>query len=119
MALGSSRVNVNNRQGIDYRQMAAGFARFGRPIIDAHAHIHGKDASKVYAEVQELFGVGVTYSMTQLHLCAEVREVMGERVRFMCIPTFSHPDKGHAFRAGYLEAIQEYHNQFQASVMKI
>ncbi len=119
MASGSNTVSVNNRQGVDYRQMAAGFARFGRPIIDAHAHIHGKMASTVYREVQELFGVGVTYSMTQLHLCEEVREVMGDRVRFMCIPTFSHPDKGHAFRAGYLEAIEEYHTRFQASVMKI
>jgi hypothetical protein len=119
MVTGSVQRSVNNRLGVDYRQLAAGFARFDRPIIDAHAHIHGKEASGVYAQVQELFGVGLTYSMTQLHLCADVREVMGDRVRFMCIPTFSHPDKGHAFRAGYLEAIEEYHRRYQASVMKI
>lgn len=119
MASGSVQRSVNNRLGLDYRQMAAGFARFDKPLIDAHAHIHGRQASRLYMEVQKLFGVGVTYSMTQLHMCEEVREVMGERVRFMCIPTFSHPEKGHAFRAGYLEAIAEYHRRFQASVMKI
>lgn len=119
MASSSPVVGVNNRLGIDYRQAAAGFAQFPRPIIDAHAHIHGKEASAIYGQVQRAFGVGVTYSMTQLHLCEEVRQTLGDRVRFMCIPTFSHPDKGHAFRAGYLEAIEEYHKRYGASVMKI
>lgn len=119
MAAGRLVRSVNNRMGLDYRQLAAGFARWSRPIIDAHAHIHGKEAARIYGQVQELFGVGVTYSMTQLHACDEVREVLGDRVRFMCIPTFSHPDKGHAFRAGYLEAIEEYHKRYSASVMKI
>jgi hypothetical protein len=119
MAAGSRVKGTNNRMGLDYRQAAAGFARWSRPIIDTHAHIHGKEAARIYGEVQQLFGVGVTYSMTQLHGCEEVRQVLGDRVRFMCIPTFSHPDKGHAFRAGYLEAIGEYHAKFGASVMKI
>lgn len=57
--------------------------------------------------------------MTQLHGCEAVREVLGDKVRFMCIPTFSDPDKGHAFRQGYVDAIGEFSKQFDAKVMKI
>ena len=110
---------ANNRLGLDYRSEAANFAAMSRPIVDSHAHINGSQASRLYEEVQRLYGVRVTYSMTQLPACAAVKEVLGDKVRFMCIPTFSDPDKGRAFRQGYLDAIKEFSTQFDAKVMKI
>jgi len=112
-------ISANNRLGLDYRSEAARFAKTARLLVDIHAHIHGRRAAEIYGEVQRLYGVRVTYSMTQLHLAAEVREVLGDRIRFMCIPTFSSPDKGHAFREGYLDAITRYREEFDARVMKI
>ncbi len=112
-------ISVNNRFGLDYRSEAASFATFRRPLVDIHAHINGPTASKIYAEVQQLYGVRQTFSMTQLPACAAVREVMGDKVRFMCIPTFSDPDKGRAFRHGYVDAIKDFSKDFGAKVMKI
>ncbi len=112
-------ISTNNRIGLDYRSEAASFATFQRPLVDIHAHINGATASKIYAEVQKLYGVRQTYSMTQLPACAAVREVMGDKIRFMCIPTFSDPDKGRAFRHGYVDAIKKFSKEFDAKVMKI
>src|SRR5690606_15421757 len=55
-----------NRLGLDYRTEAARFARFDAPLIDAHTHINGDRAVRIYQEARALYGVALTYSMTPL-----------------------------------------------------
>lgn len=113
-----------NRMGWDYRQKAA---ELGTPvlppgadgIIDAHTHIHGAGASKIYDQARRLFGVTRTYTMTQLPLAAAVRDVLGGSIRFMCIPTWSHADRNRSHRDLYLRDIEAFHRDFGARLMKV
>lgn len=113
-----------NRLGWDYRVKAA---ELGPPvlpagatgIIDAHTHIHGGRAARLYDEARRLFGVNLTYTMTQLPRAAEVRDVLGDTIRFMCIPTWSHPDKNRSHRDLYLRELEPFRRDFGARVMKL
>lgn len=88
-------------------------------IIDAHSHIHGPAACRIYDRVRRLFGVGLTYTMTQLPGAEAVREVLGDSVRFVAIPTWSHPDKAAAHRWQYLRDIEVFHHRYGARMMKL
>ncbi|MDX2146206.1 MAG: amidohydrolase family protein [Planctomycetota bacterium] len=109
----------NNLFGIDYRADAAQFAAIPGGIIDCHTHVHGVRASRLYGEVAKLFGVVQTYTMTQLPLAAAVRDVLGDRVRFIAFPSWSDPDKSQVHRAGFLRAIEAFHRDFGARMLKI
>ncbi|HZW07729.1 MAG TPA: hypothetical protein VFF65_11465 [Phycisphaerales bacterium] len=125
------RPSAANRLGIDYREQAARLAAgqadasagsesgYSGPVLDAHAHIHGAQASLVYDRARRLFNVTRTYSMTQLPLAAEVRDALGESVRFIAMPAFTTGDRNDNHRAGYLRAIEQFHKQFGARMMKI
>ena len=83
-----------NRFGLDYRAEARD--RLGAPvcpIVDAHAHINGARAAQVYKEVCDLYGIERVYSQTQLAEADAVRAVLGDRIRFVAIPEYRHPDK--------------------------
>lgn len=88
------------------------------PIIDIHAHIMGS-AAKIYDDVRKCFGVSRTYTMTQLHMCQAVRDLMGDSVRFIAFPSFSDADKGNAFRAGYLKNIEVFYSKFGSRMLKL
>lgn len=109
----------HNRLGLDYWREAENFARFPRPIIDAHTHLHGATACRIYAEVAARYGVGLTYTMTQLRYAPEVREALGDRVRFISIPSWAETDRVHAHGAGYVETVERFRAEFDARVMKI
>ncbi len=113
-----------NLHGLDYRAEAAKLGRAPLPagapgIIDAHTHIHGERASRLYDEVRRLFGVSLTYTMTQLPYAQITRDVLGESVRFIAIPTWSHPDKNASHRALYLKDIEQFATKFGARMMKV
>ncbi|MFG0257707.1 MAG: hypothetical protein ACF8GE_07395 [Phycisphaerales bacterium JB043] len=74
-----------------------------------HTHINGKTASRIYRDVCDAYGVGRIYSMTHLADAPAVREVFGDRLRFIAVPNFADLDGGRAFREGYLEAIEGFH----------
>ena len=57
-------VQAANRLGLDYAAEAAKLRSHDFSIIDAHAHIVGGQAVQVYRRAAELYGVGLTYSMT-------------------------------------------------------
>lgn len=119
------RLSAANRLGIDYRRDAAKLVSVGNgaaysgPVIDAHTHIHGANAARVYDQVRVLFNVKRTYTMTQLHLADEVRDALGESVRFITMPAFMTGDRNDNHRAGYLRAIEQFHARFGARMMKI
>lgn len=112
-------VSQNNRRGLDYRAQAAAFLTFPRPIVDAHSHIIGAGAAKVYDQARRLYGVGLTYTMTPMPYVEPVRDTLGSTVRFIAIPTWGDPDKDRAWRAGFLENIELFHARYGARMMKI
>ena len=108
-----------NRLGLDYRAEAARLGAPVVPIIDAHTHIHGERASRIYDEARRLFGVVKTYSMTQIGQAPVVREALGDSVRFIAIPTWSDPDKASAHGMGYVKTIERFRREFDARIMKV
>jgi len=95
-----------NRLGLDYEAEASRLGDPPAPIIDAHTHIHGAEAAKVYRRVRDLFGVELTYSMSRPHEVEQVREALGGAVRFIAIPDYTSPDRVWAHTEGFLENIQ-------------
>jgi hypothetical protein len=109
-----------NLAALDYRSEASAF--LPPPpggIIDAHAHLMGVQAPSLYAQVARLFGVTLTYSMTQLHMVEPVREALGDSVRFIAFPTWSDPDPGTAHREGYLRVIEAFRARHGSRILKI
>ncbi len=63
----------------------------------------------MYDDVRRLFGVEKTYSMTQPAGCEPVRQVMGDaRCGSSRFRRFPIPIRSRAFRAGFLETIEQF-----------
>ncbi len=107
-----------NRLGLDYHAEAAELGRPPVPIIDVHAHINGAQAAHIYGNVCDAYGIRLTYSQSQLAQADAVREVLGDRIRFLAIPEYMAEDRGHAMREGFLENIQAFHDRFNARMVK-
>ena len=105
-----------NRLGLDYE--AHGLGRPPTAIIDAHAHINGSTAVKVYQHVARLYGVKLTYSQTQLAQAPAIKEALGDAVRFIAIPSYMDPDPAFAHRQGMLDNIRAFHDEFGARIVK-
>lgn len=105
----SRATNPANRFGLDY---VAEAQRLGPPVVpvtDVHAHIGGTEAARLYRKAAEAFGIGLTYSMTHLDEIAGVREVLGDRVRFIAVPDHREQDKRFHLGRGYLKRLEAYH----------
>jgi hypothetical protein len=116
---GTGTVRPSNRYGWDYRRAAGGLGPPVCPIIDAHAHITGAEAAKVYDGVRRLFGVERTYTMTQLGMCPPVRDVMGEALRFIAFPSFGEANRYAAFREGYIKVIERFRHELGSRMLKL
>lgn len=99
-----------NRLGLDYAAEATRFDSFGGRIIDVHTHINGARASEIYARAARQYGIGKTYSMSRYEEIDNVRAALGDTVRFIAVPDFWDKDnRRHAFGAGFLERIRQWH----------
>ncbi len=98
-----------NRFGWDYAALADDFPRLSHPIIDVHSHIGGLEATPLYKRACELYGVGLTYSMTQLEQVEAVRDLMEGRIRFIAVPNWAAEDKRHHLGRGFVERIEAFH----------
>ena len=107
-----------NRLGLDYRAEAGRMSSAPVRIIDAHTHINGGEAAKVFLEAMDLYGIERTYSQTQLAQADAVLNVLGDRIRFVAIPSYMDPDRERAHREGFLENIQLFHDRFGARIVK-
>lgn len=105
----AANATAANRFGLDYRAEAERLGRPVCPIVDAHAHINGGRAAEVYRHVCDLYGVERVYSQTQLAQADEVKAVMGDRIRFVAIPEYMHPDRKWAHTQGFLENLDAWH----------
>ncbi len=107
----SMNIHPANRLGLDY---AAESIKLGAPIvpiIDAHSHIGGIQAAKIYAQVAKQYGISLTYSMTQLEQIEDVREALDNRIRFIAVPNYNHEDRLYHHGRGFTERISEFHKQ--------
>ena len=104
-----ARVQPANRLGLDYVAEAAGLPAPPTGIIDVHAHINGAAAAQVYREVADLYGIRLTYSMTQLEDLEAVRDVLGEGVRFIAVPDYVGEDRRYHHGRGFVERIRKFH----------
>ena len=100
-----------NRLGLNYEHEALKLGDPVCPIIDAHAHINGGRAAQVYKRVCDLYGIERVYSQTQLAQADAVREVMGDRISFVAIPEYMHPDRTWAHTQGFLENLDAWHER--------
>ncbi|GJQ28279.1 MAG: hypothetical protein HBSAPP03_01630 [Phycisphaerae bacterium] len=115
---GSRPVSAANRYGVDYRVEAARLPKLARTIIDAHAHINGRLAIPIWQEAADLFGVGAVNTMVRLGDAPIVREMLGDRVRFIAFPDF-RADREKAMKDGFLHDIQAFHERFGARIVKL
>jgi hypothetical protein len=113
------KVSAANRLGLDYRAEAARLGPPAVPMIDVHTHIAGAGATRIYDEVRRLYGVRLTYSMTQLPLAPAVRDILGDTIRFIAVPTWSDPDKHRVHRQGFLDNLERFRHEFNSPIMKI
>lgn len=107
-----------NLVGMDYRAAGAAMA-FREPIIDIHTHIHGAEATKVYAAAARAYNVRLTYTQTRPEEIESVKRVLGERVRFVAIPNFTIRDKAIAFGPGFLDLIRVLASEHGSRMMKL
>ena len=95
----------SNRINLNYEQEASSFASIAGGIIDIHSHIHGALASHIYAKAASHYGISLTYSMTAIHEIDAVKSVLGERIRFIAIPTFGSSDPKAAFGRDFIQSL--------------
>jgi len=105
----STSINASNRFGLDYAAEASSLASLPYPIIDVHSHINGLNAAKLYLRAARLYGVGLTYSMSQLEQVPALREIFGDTIRFIAVPNWAGTDKKHEMGAGFIERIKGFH----------
>lgn len=106
-----AQVKTSNRIGLHYRQEAERFPKLPYPIIDTHTHIHGKEATRLFAEAARWYGVGLTYSMTAIDDVDEVRDIMGDAVRFIAFPTMMAKDPLYEHTEGFLRNLERFYQK--------
>lgn len=104
-------INPSNRLRLDYEAEAARMPAPVTPIIDAHTHINGEKAARIYQHAAKLYGIGLTYSMTQLEQVPAMRAIFADTMRFIAVPDWAAQDKKHAMGAGFVERIRGFHAQ--------
>lgn len=110
--------NDSNRLGLDYATEAARLGPPPSPIIDIHAHVHGREAAGVWRRAADAYGVERVYTMTRFSEAEVVREALGDRVRFIAFPAWSQEDRPRVHREGYLDLIGRFRERFDARVVK-
>jgi Amidohydrolase len=100
----------SNLFGLDYAREAATLQRFSFPIVDAHSHINGDEAVRIYRDAARLYGIEHTFSMTQLEEIPTVKRILGDSIEFISIPRFTDHDRRLAHLAGYHAEIAAFRN---------
>ncbi len=99
----------SNRLCLDYAAASSTFAKLPFPIIDVHTHVGGFEAARVYQQVAGMYGIGLTYSMTHLEELERVREVLGDKIRFIAVPNYQAEDRRYHFAEGFVKRIEQFH----------
>ena len=110
-------MNSSNRLRLNYELEAQSFAEIQGGIIDIHSHIQGSQAARLYAKAAAHYGVTLTYSMTPLPEIEAVKEVLGEKIRFIAIPQFHSKDLYAAFGVEYIRDLPAF-KEHGATIVK-
>ncbi|MCB0352030.1 MAG: amidohydrolase family protein [Bdellovibrionales bacterium] len=100
---------LSNRLNLDFRSETSTRFPFTGSIIDVHSHINGPAASVVYGEAAKLFGIELTYSMSQLEEVPALQEKLGDSIRFIAFPKFLSDNPIYEHSDGYIRRIEEFH----------
>lgn len=104
------KINAANRLGLDYLTEAKTMPALRTPIIDVHTHIGDDRAARLYQRVANLYGIGLTYSMTPLLEQIDImRKIFGDSIRFIAVPNYHDTDRRNALGRGYVERIATFH----------
>ena len=114
----NDRRGPSNRQGHDYALEAERMPPPPCEIIDVHAHIGGPKSARLYARAAALFGITRVYSMTQLEAVPDVKEALGDLVRFNAVPDWSNPDRMEAMGRDFLHRIERF-REHGAGIVKL
>lgn len=98
-----------NRLGLDYRAEAERLGPPVAPMIDVHTHVNGVEAARLYAEARECFGIARTYSMSRLDGAEQLKDVLGDSIRFIAVPNYMSDNPEHAHTQGFIEDIDRWH----------
>lgn len=102
-------MNPSNRLRLNYSTEAQSFTNATpQGIVDIHSHIQGEAATRIYAEAASHYGVTRTYSMTHVSSIPTVQQILGDKVRFIAIPNFSHKDRVKAFGSDFAKELPLY-----------
>lgn len=107
----SIAINPSNRLGLDYVTEASHFPPPPQAggIIDVHSHINGLEAAKVYKRAAEIYGIRLTYSMTQVEQVEPMREIFANAIRFIAVPNWSGEDRKYEMGTGFIKRIEKFH----------
>jgi hypothetical protein len=108
-----------NRFGLDYRREAEALRAPPVPIVDIHAHISGRGAAPIYAEVARAFGVERVFTMVRLPDAPIVREKLGNMAEFIAFPDFRQEDRRRSFTEDFLRDIEVFRHEYGARIVKI
>ncbi len=100
-------VSDANRLGLDYLAASAGLPYRG-PIRDVHSHINDAASAGVYLRVADAFGIGRTWTMTQLEKIDEIREAHPGRFDFIAVPNHEARDTPGTFTTDWYRRIEGF-----------
>lgn len=100
-----------NLLGLDYVEEASVLGPPPAPIIDVHTHLRDREAVAIWKDVASRFGVEQVWTMTSLDQVDQVRDTLGDMVRFIAVPEYGAPDPVHALGDGFLERIVAFHER--------
>jgi Amidohydrolase len=100
-----------NRLGLNYEAEAERLGRPEFPIVDVHTHLNGREAVRLYQHAAQLYGVGLTYSMTPPEGMDDVRAVLGDAVRFIAIPDYHNLKSFDDLGEKYARQIERLHGE--------
>jgi hypothetical protein len=99
-----------NRMNLDYTAEASRMTNRS-PMIDVHTHIQGPRAAEMYAQVADLFGITMTYSMTPHDQINAVAERLAGRIRFIAMPNFGSDNLQSSVTDEFCEQIKSLHQR--------
>lgn len=108
-----------NRFDLDYLAEAVRLGPPATPIFDAHLHINGPEAMKVFKRAADAFGVTHFLTQSRIEHADAIREVFGDRAHFVAVPEWQNPDKCLGFGELFLKNLDIWRHRYGARVVKL
>jgi len=107
--IGSRPRGPHNRLGLDYLGEIASLGAPSVPILDAHLHVNGANASRIFRDIANAFGVTRFLSMTKLEEIDAVQSVFGDSLRLIATAEYRSGDVLHGLGHGFAARLRHFH----------